>query len=90
MKRTPAFVDEGPRWRDILKRLREFPDLAEDFEYSERLLQQKIDFIERRSLNRSRALPQRITGTTLELLRGRYHRLGRGLIAYGRDLSGNS
>jgi hypothetical protein len=89
MRRIPAFVDEAPWWRDILERLRAFRHLASDFAYSERLLEEKIEFIRRHSRNRAAAFLPRAFGTSLELIRGRYHRLGRGFITYGRDLYGH-
>jgi hypothetical protein len=63
--------------------------LAADFRYSEQLLEEKIEFVTRRTRNRGSAPLRRALGTSSELIRGRYHRLGRGFIAYGRDLYGN-
>ena len=80
--------DQAPVWRPILERLRERPEFARYFEYSERLLQEKLEFIERRTRRRRLALPRRAITTYRELLIGRYHRLGRGFVTYARDLYG--
>jgi glycosyltransferase involved in cell wall biosynthesis len=89
LKRTSAFSDESPAWRDVLERLRTRPQFAADFIYSEKLLAEKLQFVERRSQNRRYGFLHRAVATSLELFRGRYHRLGRGLVTYGRDLYGN-
>ena len=81
--------DESDAWRLILERLRERPEFAEDFEFSERLLREKIEFIECRSRTRKLSLPHRLVATSRELLTGRYHRLGRGLFTFARDLYGD-
>jgi hypothetical protein len=82
-------ADEVPWWEDILDRLLAFPQFAADPATAERLLREKIAFIRRRTRNRDAHLPGRVLGASLELLRGRYHRLGRGFLAWGRDLYGN-
>ena len=89
LRKRSALADEAPIWRDILERLRAFPQLARNFNYSERVLIEKLEFVERRSRNRRSNLPRRAITVSLELLRGRYHRLGRGFTTYGRDLLGN-
>lgn len=81
--------DEAPFRRPILERLRERPGFARDFEYAERLLAEKIEFIERRTRTRKLGLPRRAVATFRELLIGRYHRLGRGFTTYARDLYGD-
>lgn len=81
--------NEAPVWRPILERLREHPEFAQNFEYSERLLQEKIEFIERRSRTRRLSLPGRVAAASRELLIGRYHRLGRGFVTFARDLYGD-
>lgn len=81
--------DEVHLWTAILERLKEYPDLGIDHEYSLQVLEEKLAFIKRRSRNRRRSLPARFFGTSLELIRGRYHRLGRGFVTFARDLYGN-
>lgn len=81
--------DEAHLWTAILERFEKFPDLGLDHDYSVQLLEEKLEFVKRRTRNRKRGLPVRLLGTSLELLRGRYHRLGRGLITFARDLYGN-
>ena len=81
--------DEAHTWTAILERFSKFPDLGLDHDYSERLLKEKLEFVHRRTRNRKRSLPPRLVATSLELLRGRYHRLGRGFITFARDLYGN-
>jgi glycosyltransferase involved in cell wall biosynthesis len=80
--------DEAHTWEAILERVKEFPDFCLDHDYSVRLLEEKLEFVRRRTRNRNRRLPVRLLGTSFELLRGRYHRLGRGFITFARDLYG--
>jgi glycosyltransferase involved in cell wall biosynthesis len=82
------FGGEEHLWSALLDRFREFPDLGLDHDYSDRLLEEKLEFVKRRTRNRKRRLPLRLLCTTSELLRGRYHRLGRGFITFARDLYG--
>jgi glycosyltransferase involved in cell wall biosynthesis len=86
MRKQPG--DEVHLWTAILERFKEFPDLGIDHEYSVQLLEEKLEFIKRRSRNRKHRFPARLFGTSLELMRGRYHRLGRGFVTFARDLYG--
>jgi glycosyltransferase involved in cell wall biosynthesis len=76
------------KWRELLERVRERRDLVPDFRSAERALRQKYDFVVRRSQTRRRPLPVRLVITVRELILGRYHRLGRGLLTFARDLYG--
>jgi glycosyltransferase involved in cell wall biosynthesis len=76
------------KWRELLERVRERRDLVPDFRSAERALKQKYDFVVRRSQTRRRPLPVRLVITVRELILGRYHRLGRGLLTFARDLYG--
>jgi glycosyltransferase involved in cell wall biosynthesis len=89
VKMSRGSGDEAHTWAAILERFEKFPDLGLDHDYSAQLLEEKLEFVKRRTRNRNRGLPVRLMGTSLELLRGRYHRLGRGLITFARDLYGN-
>lgn len=80
--------DDSHIWRALLERLKQFPDRSLDHDYSVRLLEAKLQFVQSRTRNRRRALPTRFMSTSLELLKGRYHRLGRGFITFARDLYG--
>jgi glycosyltransferase involved in cell wall biosynthesis len=76
------------KWRELLERVRERRDLVPDFRSAERALKQKYDFVVRRRQTRRRPLPVRLVITVRELILGRYHRLGRGLLTFARDLYG--
>ena len=89
LRKASKAVDESPAWQDILDRFRQFPQLAEDFDYSQRLLREKLEFVRWRTRNRLGNLPQRTLGASLELVRRKYHRLGRGFITFGRDIYGS-
>jgi glycosyltransferase involved in cell wall biosynthesis len=76
------------KWREFLARVRERREFVADFPSAESALQQKLDFVERRTRTRRQPLPVRFLLTVRELILGRYHRLGRGLITFARDLYG--
>ncbi|MDB6083579.1 MAG: glycosyltransferase family 2 protein [Gammaproteobacteria bacterium] len=76
------------KWREMLDRVRDRRDSLADPQSAENALQEKLDFIVRRTRTRRRPLPMRLLLTTRELLLGRYHRLGRGWLAFARDLYG--
>lgn len=75
---------EVSRWIELLQRLR----LLGAPENTLRLLQEKIDFLAFRVSVRGMPAYARTARTTANLLRGRYHRLGRGFYAFARDLRG--
>lgn len=79
---------ERDRWKELLVRVREHRDLLKNPEHVEYALEQKLNFVVRRTRIRKLKLPARIVQTTMELLRGHYHRWGRGMLTYGRDLYG--
>ncbi len=89
MGKQSAAVDEAHSWQAILERVREFPQLAVDPDYSLQLLKEKLEFVKRRAQNRRLGLPARLSNVTQELIRRRYHRLGRGFTTFARDLYGN-
>ena len=76
------------KWREMLNRVRDCRDLLPDAKSAERALQEKLEFVARRTLTRRRPLPARFLLTVRELIRGNYHRLGRGWITFARDLYG--
>jgi glycosyltransferase involved in cell wall biosynthesis len=76
------------KWREMLERVRGNRAMLADAQSSESALQEKLDFVIRRTTTRRRALPVRLVLTTQELLLGRYHRLGRGWLTFARDLYG--
>ncbi|HWJ35764.1 MAG TPA: glycosyltransferase family 2 protein [Steroidobacteraceae bacterium] len=76
------------KWREMLNRVRERRDLLPEFRSAEKALQEKLDFVVRRTQTRQRPLPVRVLLTIRELILGRYHRLGRGWLAFARDLYG--
>jgi hypothetical protein len=76
------------KWREMLNRVRERRDLLPDSKSAEKTLQEKLDFVLRRTRTRRRSLPLRLFLTIRELTLGRYHRLGRGWLAFARDLYG--
>jgi glycosyltransferase involved in cell wall biosynthesis len=76
------------KWSELLERVRERRDLLPDFKSAENALRQKYDFVVRRRQTRRRPLPARLVITVRELILGRYHRLGRGLLTFARDLYG--
>jgi glycosyltransferase involved in cell wall biosynthesis len=80
--------DEAHTWEALIERFRKFPRMGVHYDYSLELLEEKLEFVNRRTRNRKRSLPTRLLCTSLELLRGRYHRLGRGVITFARDLYG--
>lgn len=79
-----AGTAEVARWTELLERLRERG--ASDAVIG--TLREKIDFLAFRTAVRGMSAPARTARTTANLLRGRYHRLGRGFYAYARDLRG--
>jgi glycosyltransferase involved in cell wall biosynthesis len=79
---------EARAWRELLLRVREKGDLLPDAAAAEYALQQKVDFIVRRSRTRRQALPSRVVFSVKELVLGRYHRWGRGLLTFARDVYG--
>jgi glycosyltransferase involved in cell wall biosynthesis len=76
------------KWSELLERVRERRNLLPDFTSAESALKQKYDFVVRRRQTRRRPLPVRLVITVRELILGRYHRLGRGLLTFARDLYG--
>jgi glycosyltransferase involved in cell wall biosynthesis len=76
------------KWREMLNRVRGCRDLLPNPKLAEIALQQKLDFIVWRTRTRRRPLPVRLLVTFRELILGRYHRLGRGLLTFARDLYG--
>lgn len=85
---TQQTGDDSHIWKAIVDRLKQFPDLGLDHDYAVRLLESKLEFVQSRTRNRRRALPARFVSTSLELMKGRYHRLGRGFLTFARDLYG--
>lgn len=79
---------ERDKWKELLARVRKHRDLLNDPDQVEYVLEQKLDFVVRRSRIRQSKLPARIVHTAVELASGRYHRWGRGMLTYGRDLYG--
>lgn len=76
------------KWRELLTRVREHPNLLNDPGAVEYALEEKLDFVARRVRIRRSPLPSRIALTTRELITGRYHRWGRGMLTFARDLYG--
>jgi hypothetical protein len=76
------------KWNELLERVRERRELLPDFKSAEYALKQKYEFVVRRRQTRRRVLPVRLVITVRELMMGRYHRLGRGLLTFARDLYG--
>jgi glycosyltransferase involved in cell wall biosynthesis len=76
------------KWKELLERVRERRDLLPGFKAAESGLRQKYDFVARCRRTRLRTFPARLVITVRELLLGRYHRLGRGLLTFARDLYG--
>jgi hypothetical protein len=81
---TSAGAAEVARWVELLERIQE----CGASEAAVATLREKIDFQAFRMSVRGMSMPARAAGTTANLLRGRYHRLGRGFYAYARDLRG--
>jgi hypothetical protein len=81
---SAAGAAEVARWTELLQRLRALG--ASDTVL--RLLQEKIDFLAFRVSVRAMPIHSRAARTSANLLRGRYHRLGRGFYAFARDLRG--
>lgn len=79
---------EHDKWRELLMRVREHRDLLKDQDRVEHALEQKLDFVVRRTRIRQSKLPARVVHTIFELAAGRYHRWGRGMLTFGRDLYG--
>ncbi len=79
---------EEEKWDELLQRVREHHDLVPEFRSAESALGQKHDFVVRRTRTRQRTLPARLAITLHELLLGRYHRFGRGMLTFARDLYG--
>jgi glycosyltransferase involved in cell wall biosynthesis len=76
------------KWREMLNRVRDCRDLLSNPKLAENALQEKLDFVVRRTRNRRRPLPARLLLTVRELILGKYHRLGRGWLTFARDLYG--
>jgi glycosyltransferase involved in cell wall biosynthesis len=76
------------KWREMLNRVRDCRDLLPNPAMAENALQQKLDFVVRRTRTRRLPLPARVFVTARELILGRYHRLGRGWLTFARDLYG--
>ena len=76
------------KWTELWERAEARRDGRPESDRAIRLLKEKVDFMRFRGTIRAAGGLQRAVGTTAQLLRGRYHRLGRGLLAYGRDLRG--
>lgn len=76
------------KWNEVLTRVRAHRDELANFRSAERRLNEKYRFLSQRVRTRHLALPMRLLITSRELLLGRYHRLGRGLLAFARDLYG--
>jgi glycosyltransferase involved in cell wall biosynthesis len=81
---TSAARAEVGRWTELLRRIEERGAFASAIA----TLQEKIDFLVFRAAVREMPAPARAAQSTANLLRGRYHRLGRGFYAYARDLRG--
>jgi glycosyltransferase involved in cell wall biosynthesis len=81
---TSAGKAEVGRWTELLDRIRE----RDASEAAIAALREKIDFLAFRASVREMPAAARTARTTANLLRGRYHRLGRGFYAYARDLRG--
>jgi glycosyltransferase involved in cell wall biosynthesis len=81
---TSAGEAEVGRWTELLHRIRE----RGASEAAIATLQEKIEFLAFRASVREMPAAARTARTTANLLRGRYHRLGRGFYAYARDLRG--
>jgi glycosyltransferase involved in cell wall biosynthesis len=76
------------KWREMLNRVRDCRDFLSNPKLAENALQQKLDFVVRRTRTRRRPLPARLLLTVRELILGKYHRLGRGWLTFARDLYG--
>jgi glycosyltransferase involved in cell wall biosynthesis len=76
------------KWQEMLNRVRECRDLLPNPKLAENALQEKLDFVVRRTSTRRRPLPARLLLTFRELILGKYHRLGRGWLTFARDLYG--
>jgi glycosyltransferase involved in cell wall biosynthesis len=81
---TSAAEAEIRRWTELLHRIEE----RGASEATMTTLREKIEFLAFRAAVREMPAPERAARTTANLLLGRYHRLGRGLYAYARDLRG--
>lgn len=79
-----AGKSEVGRWSELLERIMECGASEEVIA----TLRDKVDFLAFRASVREMSAPRRAARTTANLLRGRYHRLGRGFYAYARDLRG--
>jgi glycosyltransferase involved in cell wall biosynthesis len=80
---------EVEKWRDLLTRLQDRRQLVRDYDSAERSLEEKLNFVTHREQIRSAPLASRIPLITSELIKGKYHRLGRGFITLARDLYGS-
>jgi glycosyltransferase involved in cell wall biosynthesis len=76
------------KWREMLDRVRASGEMLPDRKLAEDALQGKLNFVVMRSLARRRPLPARLLLTTRQLVLGRYHRHGRGWLAFARDVYG--
>jgi Glycosyl transferase family 2 len=79
---------EERAWRELLLRVQQKGNLLPDAAAAEYALQQKLDFIVRRAQTRRQAFPSRLVFSVRELVLGRYHRWGRGLLTFARDVYG--
>ena len=75
---------EVARWEELLEHLQ----VIGASDTAIQMLQEKIDFLSFRVSVRAMPVYTRTASTAANLLRGRYHRLGRGFYAFARDLRG--
>jgi glycosyltransferase involved in cell wall biosynthesis len=80
---------EEENWTEMLARVREHKDILQSPETAAHALEQKLNFVVRRARARRASIPVRLAFATRELILGRYHRWGRGLLTFGRDLYGS-
>lgn len=81
------FATEIAKWQDLRDRLRmHASDLLEpsDLEFVDR----RLSLLQARRLMRTGGAGKRILGATIQFLLGNYHRFGRGMLTYARDLAG--
>lgn len=78
------------RWRELVQRAAARRNQLHDPDFILRALRQKLAFVEGRVHARGTALPARTAFVLRELLTGRYHRWGRGMLTFARDLYGRS
>lgn len=81
---------EVERWRELVAFVRERRDLLPNGDFVLHALDEKLAFVTRRIKARGAGLPARSVFALRELLSGRYHRWGRGMLTFARDLYGRS